>query len=153
MIRLLRTLDVDAHPEAGRRLHVASGSSLVLCGRWAYVAIDDELHVGAFERAALHRPGRLVRVLPGELPLEHRERKAAKPDLESLFELGDLLVGVPSGSTPGRVTGFTAQLAADGELVQKASPVDWAPLLRSGNVDGGHEWNGRIMDEYGDRIF
>jgi uncharacterized phosphosugar-binding protein len=27
------------------------------------------------------------------------------------------------------------------------------PLLRSGNVDGGHEWNGRIMDEYRDRIF
>ncbi|MET9897848.1 SIS domain-containing protein [Streptomyces sp. NPDC006446] len=27
------------------------------------------------------------------------------------------------------------------------------PLLRSGNVDGGHEWNGRIMTEYGDRIF
>ncbi|MFD5254844.1 SIS domain-containing protein [Streptomyces bobili] len=27
------------------------------------------------------------------------------------------------------------------------------PLLRSGNIDGGHEWNGRIMDEYRDRIF
>ncbi|MET8859713.1 MULTISPECIES: SIS domain-containing protein [unclassified Streptomyces] len=27
------------------------------------------------------------------------------------------------------------------------------PLLRSGNVDGGHEWNGRVMTEYGDRIF
>ncbi|MER6674595.1 SIS domain-containing protein [Streptomyces sp. NPDC000983] len=27
------------------------------------------------------------------------------------------------------------------------------PLLRSGNVDGGHEWNGKVMDEYGDRIF
>jgi len=27
------------------------------------------------------------------------------------------------------------------------------PLLRSGNVDGGHEWNARVMDEYGDRIF
>ncbi|MFD5815563.1 SIS domain-containing protein [Streptomyces sp. NPDC127038] len=27
------------------------------------------------------------------------------------------------------------------------------PLLRSGNVDGGHEWNTRIMTEYGDRIF
>ncbi|MDN3245657.1 SIS domain-containing protein [Streptomyces mutabilis] len=27
------------------------------------------------------------------------------------------------------------------------------PLLRSGNVDGGHEWNGRVMDRYGDRIF
>ncbi|MCZ0988614.1 SIS domain-containing protein [Streptomyces diastatochromogenes] len=27
------------------------------------------------------------------------------------------------------------------------------PLLRSGNVDGGHDWNKRIMTEYGDRIF
>jgi uncharacterized phosphosugar-binding protein len=27
------------------------------------------------------------------------------------------------------------------------------PLLRSGNVDGGHEWNGRVMTEYGDRVF
>ncbi|MEV7341604.1 SIS domain-containing protein [Streptomyces sp. NPDC093544] len=27
------------------------------------------------------------------------------------------------------------------------------PLLRSGNVDGGPEWNTRVMTEYGDRIF
>ncbi|ANW18826.1 SIS domain-containing protein [Streptomyces clavuligerus] len=27
------------------------------------------------------------------------------------------------------------------------------PLLRSGNVDGGTEWNQRVMSEYGDRIF
>jgi uncharacterized phosphosugar-binding protein len=27
------------------------------------------------------------------------------------------------------------------------------PLLRSGNVDGGHDWNGRVMEEYRDRIF
>ncbi|MDN3295029.1 SIS domain-containing protein [Streptomyces ficellus] len=27
------------------------------------------------------------------------------------------------------------------------------PLLRSGNVDGGHEWNGRVMEQYADRIF
>ncbi|MFE9998209.1 SIS domain-containing protein [Streptomyces avermitilis] len=27
------------------------------------------------------------------------------------------------------------------------------PLLRSGNVDGGHDWNDRVMREYGDRIF
>ncbi|MGW1103332.1 SIS domain-containing protein [Streptomyces sp. NPDC002540] len=27
------------------------------------------------------------------------------------------------------------------------------PMLRSGNVDGGHEWNGRVMTEYRDRIF
>ncbi|MER5715095.1 SIS domain-containing protein [Streptomyces sp. NPDC002132] len=27
------------------------------------------------------------------------------------------------------------------------------PLLRSGNVDGGHEWNSRVMEQYRDRIF
>ncbi|WP_112465481.1 SIS domain-containing protein [Streptomyces triticisoli] len=27
------------------------------------------------------------------------------------------------------------------------------PLLRSGNVDGGHEWNSRIFGQYADRIF
>lgn len=27
------------------------------------------------------------------------------------------------------------------------------PLLRSGNVDGGHEWNARVLADYADRIF
>ncbi|MET9171926.1 SIS domain-containing protein [Streptomyces misionensis] len=27
------------------------------------------------------------------------------------------------------------------------------PLLRSGNVDGGHDWNNRVMERYGNRIF
>ncbi|MBW5486112.1 SIS domain-containing protein [Streptomyces bambusae] len=40
--------------------------------------------------------------------------------------------------------------AAAGELAARGLEV---PLLRSGNVDGGHEWNGRVMREYGDRIF
>ncbi|MFD6972789.1 SIS domain-containing protein [Streptomyces sp. NPDC059979] len=40
--------------------------------------------------------------------------------------------------------------AAAGELADRGVEP---PLLRSGNVDGGHEWNGRVMQEYGDRIF
>ncbi|KIF00407.1 hypothetical protein PL81_41390 [Streptomyces sp. RSD-27] len=40
--------------------------------------------------------------------------------------------------------------AAAGELAARGGEP---PLLRSGNVDGGHEWNGRVMREYGDRIF
>ncbi|APU40804.1 SIS domain-containing protein [Streptomyces sp. NPDC056254] len=39
---------------------------------------------------------------------------------------------------------------AAGELAARGMEP---PLLRSGNVDGGHEWNGRVMQEYGDRIF
>ncbi|MFE4589085.1 SIS domain-containing protein [Streptomyces laurentii] len=40
--------------------------------------------------------------------------------------------------------------AAVEELVRRGVEP---PLLRSGNVDGGHEWNGRVMTEYGDRVF
>ncbi|MFC5723846.1 SIS domain-containing protein [Streptomyces gamaensis] len=40
--------------------------------------------------------------------------------------------------------------SAAGELASRG--ID-PPLLRSGNVDGGHEWNGRVLSEYGDRIF
>ncbi|MGX1886072.1 SIS domain-containing protein [Streptomyces sp. NPDC055287] len=39
---------------------------------------------------------------------------------------------------------------AAGELADRGIEP---PLLRSGNVDGGHEWNGRVMTEYRDRIF
>lgn len=39
--------------------------------------------------------------------------------------------------------------AAEGLLERGVEP----PLLRSGNVDGGHEWNGRVMAQYTDRIF
>ncbi|MFF2638811.1 SIS domain-containing protein [Streptomyces niveus] len=39
---------------------------------------------------------------------------------------------------------------AAGDLVTRGIEP---PMLRSGNVDGGHEWNGRLMTEYGDRIF
>ncbi|MCZ9342226.1 SIS domain-containing protein, partial [Streptomyces sp. TRM76130] len=27
------------------------------------------------------------------------------------------------------------------------------PLLRSGNVDGGHDWNDRVLRQHRDRIF
>ncbi|MFI6285943.1 SIS domain-containing protein [Streptomyces sp. NPDC051018] len=44
-----------------------------------------------------------------------------------------------------------ATMAAAAErLVEKGVEP---PLLRSGNVDGGHEWNGRVMAEYRERIF
>lgn len=40
--------------------------------------------------------------------------------------------------------------SAAGELASRGIEP---PLLRSGNVDGGPEWNGRVLAEYGDRIF
>ncbi|MDJ1134051.1 SIS domain-containing protein [Streptomyces iconiensis] len=39
---------------------------------------------------------------------------------------------------------------AAGELARRGIEP---PMLRSGNVDGGHDWNARVMEEYADRIF
>ncbi|MGW1073013.1 SIS domain-containing protein [Streptomyces sp. NPDC002537] len=62
-------------------------------------------------------------------------------------------IAAPFGPASTVVTSALMQAivaTAAGELAARG--ID-PPMLRSGNVDGGHEWNGRVMDEYGDRIF
>ncbi|MEU8539497.1 SIS domain-containing protein [Streptomyces sp. NPDC048717] len=68
-------------------------------------------------------------------------------------ELSHEAVDAPFGPASTVVTSALMQAmtaAAVEELVRRGIEP---PLLRSGNVDGGHEWNGRVMTEYGDRIF
>ncbi|MGV9938844.1 SIS domain-containing protein [Streptomyces sp. NPDC003401] len=78
--------------------------------------------------------------------------------LDSKIAVGDAeltLDTVPAPFAPASTVVTTALLQA----VMATAAVSLAergiepPLLRSGNVDGGHDWNGRIMDEYRDRIF
>jgi uncharacterized phosphosugar-binding protein len=62
-------------------------------------------------------------------------------------------VEAPFGPASTVVTSALMQAmmaAAAGELVERGIEP---PMLRSGNVDGGPEWNVRVMNEYGDRIF
>ncbi|MFI1796828.1 SIS domain-containing protein [Streptomyces sp. NPDC020379] len=62
-------------------------------------------------------------------------------------------IAAPFGPASTVVTSALMQAVvacAAGALAERG--ID-PPMLRSGNVDGGHEWNGRVMDEYGDRIF
>ncbi|AIR98998.1 SIS domain-containing protein [Streptomyces glaucescens] len=78
--------------------------------------------------------------------------------LDSKIAVGDAeltLDGVPAPFAPASTVVTTALLQATmataaGVLADRGIEP---PLLRSGNVDGGHEWNGRILDAYGDRIF
>ncbi|MCN9243274.1 SIS domain-containing protein [Streptomyces sp. RY43-2] len=78
--------------------------------------------------------------------------------LDSKIAVGDAelaLDGVPAPFAPASTVVTTALLqavmaTAAGTLAERG--ID-PPLLRSGNVDGGLEWNDRIMREYGDRIF
>lgn len=134
-VRQLRTLALEC-AAGSQATFVSSGSGLELCSGYAYVAIDDDVHVGVLP-ASLTGPVRLVRVFPGELPVEHAMRKRRKPDLEAVLGMRAghpdrgswLLLGVPSGSTLRRRRGFVAGLHDHGEMRGVPRTVDWSSLF------------------------
>ncbi|CAN7347750.1 DUF6929 family protein [Rhizobacter sp. LjRoot28] len=97
---LLRTLELEVPTHAGGRRHLSAASGLVVIdGTW-YVVGDDALHLAVFDQPAgveAGAPGRLVRLFAGELPADAKQRKARKPDLETLF-LAPAFRGAPHGA-------------------------------------------------------
>lgn len=141
-VTLLRHLNLapGAHPQG--RVHVSAASGLVRCGQRLFVVGDDELHLGVFEDGAPAtppQPGHLLRLLDGKLPTAPAQRKAAKPDLETLALLppspgspGGALLALGSGSTPQRCRGVLLALDAQGQPQGPATVRDltalYAPL-------------------------
>jgi hypothetical protein len=130
----LRTLDLDEPPGEGQHPHVSSASGVVRRGDFVYVIGDDLLSLAVF-RMSRSDPGELRPVLPGELPADADARRGAKPDLEALTVLppfeGEpygMLLGLGSGSGPGRDRGFAWSLESDGALRGEPRLVDLAPL-------------------------
>ncbi|WP_369271758.1 SIS domain-containing protein [Streptomyces sp. R11] len=78
--------------------------------------------------------------------------------LDSKIAIGDAeltLDTIPAPFAPASTVVTTALLQAV-MATAAASLADRGiepPLLRSGNVDGGHDWNGKVFEKYGDRIF
>ncbi|MFI0711836.1 SIS domain-containing protein [Streptomyces inhibens] len=78
--------------------------------------------------------------------------------LDSRIPVGDAELTLPGIDAPFApastvVTSAIMQAmvaTAAGTLAERG--ID-PPLLRSGNVDGGHDWNARVISEYADRIF
>ncbi|MBM7170948.1 SIS domain-containing protein [Streptomyces sp. G44] len=62
-------------------------------------------------------------------------------------------VDAPFGPASGVVTNALMQAMTATAVEHLAARGIQPPLLRSGNVDGGHDWNGRVFQEYGERIF
>lgn len=85
-------------------LSTSSASGLVRIGGSLYVISDDTLSLMQITQDGT---GRSIPLLAGNLPEDEAERKAMKPDFESLFIFGDELVGMGSGSAPGRGLGFS----------------------------------------------
>ncbi|MEU6243039.1 SIS domain-containing protein [Streptomyces sp. NPDC047024] len=78
--------------------------------------------------------------------------------LDSKIAVGDAelsLDSVPAPFAPAStvVTSALMQAVMATAAAELADRGIEPPLLRSGNVDGGHDWNTRIMEKYGDRIF
>ncbi len=92
----IRELDLSAATSPGQYLHLSAASGLVCADPYLYVVADDELHVGVF-RSTDTKPGNLIRLFPGELPASRKQRKARKPDLETLMLL-PAFAGYPYGA-------------------------------------------------------
>ena len=101
----IRYLNV-AEPLASGHPFLSAASGLVQIGEILCVVGDDEQHLAVFNQNE-DGPGRLIRLLPGDLPCKKKKRKAVKPDFEILFQLPEsgLICAMGSGSTPHRMRG------------------------------------------------
>lgn len=96
---------------AGGERHLSAASGVVRLGDRLYVVADDEPAVAVFEPKRRPLTGELVQLDGAELPSGHAERKAAKPDLESLCLLpDDALFTLGSGATERRERGWVLPL-------------------------------------------
>ncbi len=92
--------------------HLSAASGMWIVADTLYIVADDELVLGVFSILDT-QPGHILTIIPGQLPQDAKQRKAAKPDFESLtclpacsaYPYGALLA-LGSGSTEQRKRGM-----------------------------------------------
>lgn len=105
--------------------HLSAASGMWIVANTLYVVADDELVLGMFSILDTE-PGQALTIIAGELPKDAKQRKAAKPDFESLtclpicarYTYGALLA-LGSGSTEQRKRGMLWPFDAQQQLVEK----------------------------------
>jgi hypothetical protein len=132
----LRELSVHLHDHPHGKAWLSAASGLVCAGDRAYVIADDEHHLGCFSLRATANPDALepltlMRLFTGDLPEDKKQRKKAKPDLESLSLLPPLaeyphgaLLALGSGSKPTRYQGVLIPFDKAGELLNDKIQLD-----------------------------
>ena len=136
MVRLTKLRDLTlSNTVEGRPPHLSAGSGLVRRGDYVYVIGDDELDLAVFSLSD-GRPGELVRLFEGVLPVDEEQRSQRKPDLESLTTLPPFrfnpfgaLLALGSGSGETRDRGFAWSLDEDGSLRGFPRVVDLGDLF------------------------
>jgi hypothetical protein len=139
-IRQLEVTDVLASGNA----FLSAASGLARVGETLCMVADDEHHLALFDRAD-DSPGRLLRLLPGDLPRKKKKRKAVKPDFEILLALpasdggqSELLCALGSGSTAERMRGALINLESSIVALLDLRPLfaALAPLVAEINLEG-----------------
>lgn len=158
VLKRVRGLDLVAPTQPGRKPHFSAASGLVHAGEHLFVVADDELSLGVFDTEH-EKPGKLIRLLPGELPLDPVARKAEKADLESLlllppfpgFDHGALLVFSSGSKKKRRHTSVLFPLAkgaaVSGGPVQFDLAEAYEPLHREFarlNIEGAVVYDGEL---------
>jgi hypothetical protein len=130
----LRDLVLRAPSDPDRPPHLSAASGVVRRADFAYVIGDDELDLAVF-RLSGDEPGELRRAMAGALPDDPGERTRAKPDLEALTALPPFegaphggLLGLGSGSSPGRDRSFFWAFDAHGSLAGEPRTIDFKPV-------------------------
>ncbi|MCK9236720.1 MAG: hypothetical protein M0Q29_02450 [Thiopseudomonas sp.] len=116
--------------------HLSAASGMWICHDTLYVVADDELMLGVFSMQD-DQPGQTLTIIPGALPQEAKQRKAAKPDFESLTYLPAsalyphaALLALGSGSTEQRKRGMLWPFNQQQQLVPAPQLFDLQPLYQ-----------------------
>jgi hypothetical protein len=148
----IRYLDV-AEPLASGHEFLSAASGLAQIGDMLCVVGDDEQHLVVFTQGD-EAPGRLIRLLPGDLPRKKKKRKAVKPDFEILFALplldeagGKTIYAMGSGSTEQRMRGVLVNLDSGDVVVRDLQPLFAAltPLVSEINLEGAVVRGDRLL--------
>jgi hypothetical protein len=133
-LRKLRELNIEAPSAPGRPRHLSAASGLVVVHSIMYVVADDEQHLGVFPLAG-DEPGKLLRVVDGDLPHDKAERKRLKADFETLLLLPSFgpcahgaLFAIGSGSKRNREQGVLLPLNMQG-VAGKPRVIDLSLLF------------------------
>lgn len=158
VLKKVRDLDLLKPPQEGRKPHLSAASGVVHAGTNLFVVADDELSIGVFDDAH-KKPGELVPLLPGELPLDPVERKAAKADFESLVLLPPFpgfghgaLLALSSGSKKKKrhvsaLLRLSKEMTASGGAMQFDLTEAYEPLHREFarlNIEGAVVHDGEL---------
>lgn len=135
-LQKLGELHLAAPIEKDRPSYLAAASGLVRHREHCFVVADDELHLGIFAASDL-RPSEPMRLLPGNLPENPKQRKKAKADFEVLALLPPTaetphgaLLALGSGSRANRNQALMIPLSEAGLPRRKQSLlIDFSDLF------------------------